>query len=123
MKFFNTAGPVNQPEHYNIDPLHRWDLDEILLLIKQKKYFILHAPRQTGKTSSMLALQDYLNESGEYNAIYMNVEVGQSARNDQNSGIKAIVSELSGRIDDENISKTIFDIQNSHIGFVNCLSF
>lgn len=57
MKFFNTAGPVNQPEHYKIDPLKRWDMEEILMLIEQKKYFILHAPRQTGKTSSLLALQ------------------------------------------------------------------
>jgi hypothetical protein len=55
-KFFNTAGPVNQPEHYTLDPLHRWDLEEILALIDQRKYFILHAPRQTGKTSSLLAL-------------------------------------------------------------------
>jgi hypothetical protein len=95
MKFFNTAGPVNQEEHYKIDPLHRWDLEEILQLIKQKKYFILHAPRQTGKTSCMLALQDYLNASGEYNAIYLNVEGAQAARNDVERGIGAIVNNLS----------------------------
>jgi hypothetical protein len=41
--------------HYKIDPLSRWDMDEIMMLIAQKKYFILHAPRQTGKTSSLLA--------------------------------------------------------------------
>jgi hypothetical protein len=37
--------------------------------IRQKKYFVFHAPRQTGKTSCMLALRDYLNESGEYNGM------------------------------------------------------
>lgn len=98
MKFFNTAGPVNQPEHYKVDPLHRWNLDEILLLIKQKKYFILHAPRQTGKTSSLLALQEYLNNKGEYLAIYTNFEVGQASRNDIKSSIKAIVTELLNNV-------------------------
>lgn len=50
-RYFNTAGP-NRPEfEYTVDPLGRFDLDEILSLIGQGKYFVLHAPRQTGKTS------------------------------------------------------------------------
>ena len=61
-KFFNTAGPIQQDIHYNVDSLKRINLDEILDLIDQRKYFILHAPRQTGKTSCLLALRDYLNE-------------------------------------------------------------
>lgn len=72
MKFFNTAGPVNQDEHYKLDPVHRWDLDEILMLIAQKKYFLLRAPRQTGKTSSLLALQKRLNAGEAYTAVYFN---------------------------------------------------
>ncbi|MEA1911674.1 MAG: AAA-like domain-containing protein, partial [Spirochaetota bacterium] len=100
MKFFNTAGPVNQEEHYKIDPLYRWDLEEILFLIEQKKYFILHAPRQTGKTSSMLALRDYLNKTGKYNAVYTNVEVGQAARNNIHQALKAILSHLHERVKD-----------------------
>ena len=39
MKFFNTAGPVNQEEHYKIDPLTRWDQEGIFDLIMQKKIF------------------------------------------------------------------------------------
>ena len=58
MRYFNTAGPVRCDEHYCLPPLERFDLEEILLLIEQKKYFVLHAPRQTGKTSCLLALQD-----------------------------------------------------------------
>jgi len=56
MLFFNTAGPVNCDDHYCLPPLSRFDLEEILMLIAQKKYFVLHAPRQTGKTSFLLAL-------------------------------------------------------------------
>ena len=56
MRFFNTAGPVNPQDHYCLPPLTRLNLDEVLSLIAQKKYFLLHAPRQTGKTSCLLAL-------------------------------------------------------------------
>jgi predicted AAA+ superfamily ATPase len=82
MKFFNTAGPVNRDNHYKIDPLTRWNMDEILTLIEQEKYFILHAPRQTGKTSCLLALRDCLNAEGRYHCVYANFEAGQTARND-----------------------------------------
>ena len=57
---FNTEGPVVAERHYCIPPLSRVDLDEILELIADTKYFVLHAPRQTGKTSILLALQDRL---------------------------------------------------------------
>ena len=98
MKFFNTEGPVNQPDHYKLNPLYRWDYDEIMTLIKQKKYFILHAPRQTGKTSCLLALCDELNEKGDYFAVYANVEAGQVPRNDIKRAMKAIVTELLGNV-------------------------
>jgi len=61
MRFFNTQGPVRADLHYRLPPLQRWDLDEILRLIDQQKYFLLRAPRQTGKTSCLLALMAYLN--------------------------------------------------------------
>jgi len=51
MRFFNTAGPVRCEDHYCIPPLKRWDMKEILTMIDRKQYFVLHAPRQTGKTS------------------------------------------------------------------------
>ena len=61
MHFFNTTGPVNPSDHYCLPPLERFSLEDILVLLQQKKYFILHAPRQTGKTSALLALMKYLN--------------------------------------------------------------
>ena len=51
MRFFNTAGPCKIDDHYTVPPLERFDLDDILMLIDQKKYFVLHAPGQTGKTT------------------------------------------------------------------------
>ena len=68
-RFFNTAGPQQPDIHYTIDPLSRIDLDDVLMLIRQRKYFVLHAPRQTGKTSCMLALRDLLNKQGNHIAV------------------------------------------------------
>ena len=78
MRFFNTAGPMKPDIHYTIPPLERLDAEQVRSLIRQQKYFVLHAPRQTGKTSALLALQDELNASGQYRCVYVNVEVGQS---------------------------------------------
>lgn len=94
-RFFNTAGP-NRPEvEYTIDPLSRFDLEEILGLIAQGKYFVLHAPRQTGKTSCVLALRDYLNKKGDYIAVYANVEGGQASRNDVESVVNSTCDTLA----------------------------
>jgi hypothetical protein len=96
-RFFNTAGPVKCKNHYCIPPLERLNLSEILSLIDQEKYFVLHAPRQTGKTSCLLALMEYLNRQGRYECLYVNVEIAQSARENVHRGIKGILSEISER--------------------------
>ncbi|MCX6580045.1 MAG: AAA-like domain-containing protein [Candidatus Aminicenantes bacterium] len=94
-RFFNTAGPVRPLKNYCIDPLSRFDLDEIQTLIRQEKYFILHAPRQTGKTSFLLALIDFLNKQGKYKALYTNLESAQAARENVKEGMRAILNALS----------------------------
>lgn len=97
MKFFNTAGPVDCDIHYCISPLERLGLDDILMLIAQRKYFVLHAPRQTGKTSCLLALMKYLNEAGQYRALYANVEGAQAMREDVAPAMRLIVQTIALR--------------------------
>lgn len=100
-KFFNTAGPIQPDIHYNIDPLTRIDLEELESLIYQRKYFVLHAPRQTGKTSCLLALRDYLNARGEFYAVYVNVEVGQASRNnveEVNRNVVSVIARETSRV-------------------------
>lgn len=96
-RFFNTAGPVRAADHYCLPPLSRFDLNHVLRLIEQKKYFMLHAPRQVGKTTCLLALMDYLNREGRYRCLYANVEVAQSARGDVQRGMPAILGEVATR--------------------------
>ena len=97
MRFFNTAGPVNPADHYCLDPLHRIALDTLLPLIEQKKYFVLHAPRQTGKTSCLLALAAFLNSTGRYRCGYANLEIGQAAREDVTAAMPALLNEIAER--------------------------
>ena len=98
-KFFNTAGPIQPDIHYNVEPLSRMDLEEVEQLIYQRKYFVLHAPRQTGKTSCLLALRDYLNARGEFIAVYANVEAGQAARNNVAEVVLATAAAIADRVD------------------------
>ena len=99
MRFFNTEGPVRPDDHYEIPPLSRMDVDELLGLIRAKRYFVLHAPRQTGKTSALIALRDLLNSGdvGDYRCVHMNAEVAQVARDDVAEGIRAILSMMASR--------------------------
>ncbi|MFZ1640194.1 MAG: ATP-binding protein [Candidatus Contendobacter sp.] len=91
MRFFNTAGPVNPADHYCLDPLRRIELDILLPLIEQKKYFVLHAPRQTGKTTCLLGLREFLNAGDRYRCVYVNVEIAQAAREKVREAMQAIL--------------------------------
>ena len=95
MRFFNTEGPNVAEDHYSLPPLERWDLEHILTLIDQKKYFLLHAPRQTGKTTCLLALADHLNREGRYRAVYANIEAAQAARERVDVGMAAVVQAIA----------------------------
>jgi len=97
MRFFNTEGPVRSADHYCIPPLERINLDIVLGLVRDKKYFVLHAPRQTGKTSALLALRDLLNGGGDYRCVYADFEVGQAAREDTARAMRALLGELARR--------------------------
>ena len=67
----------------------------MLRLIGAKRYFVLRAPRQTGKTSALLALRDLLNEGSEYRCVYANVETVQTARGDVAAGMRAVLAGIS----------------------------
>ena len=97
MRNFNTAGPVRPEDHYCVPPLDRLRVEEVLSLVRDKRYFALHAPRQTGKTSALLALRDLLNggSEGEWRCAYVNVETAQTAREEVGQAMGAIASEIA----------------------------
>jgi hypothetical protein len=73
-KWFHTAGPGQPDIHYMLPPLAR--LPNLERLIAQWGYFAIHAPRQTGQITAMLALAQQLTASGQYAAIPVSAEVG-----------------------------------------------
>ena len=99
MRFFNTEGPVRPHKHYAIEPLERMDVDELLGLIQAERYFVLCAPRQTGKTSTLIALRDLLNsgKTGNFRCVKVNVKaaVGHAAQDDREESMRAILSSLA----------------------------
>ena len=81
MRTFNTERPVVPADHCNIQPLERMNLGYLLGLIRANKYFAFPAPRQTGKTSALLALRDLLNNGsvGPFRCLYINMEAARAA--------------------------------------------
>lgn len=77
-KQFNTAGPNEAKLHYQIDPLARFALAALLDFIEQQRYFVLHAPRQIGKTTGLRALSKHLNARNDYTALYAYIEGAQT---------------------------------------------
>jgi len=67
-RYFNTTGFCRPEKHYMINPL-RNKVANIYQLIDNEQYFILHAPRQTGKTTLLHSLAHQLNSEGKYTAI------------------------------------------------------
>ncbi len=71
-KIFNIAGPCLAENHYMIPPEQR--LSQVRKLIDEQLFFVLHAPRQTGKTTLLRNLSRELTKEGQYAAITISLE-------------------------------------------------
>ncbi|MDR3094180.1 MAG: hypothetical protein LBU62_06015, partial [Bacteroidales bacterium] len=87
-RYFNVAGPCDETKHYIIDASSR--LTGIKDLIDNEQYFVIHAPRQSGKTTFLLDLANRIHREGKYYALYCSLEVAQGII-DPEKGIPAIV--------------------------------
>ena len=96
MRVFNIAGPVLPADHYHIPPLQRTGADTLLRLVETKNYFIVYAPRQTGKTTSLRALCDALNDRG-YRAVHANLQPVDTVGDDLPRAIQAVLTRLALR--------------------------
>jgi hypothetical protein len=92
-KRFNVAGPCRDGEHYMLPPEER--LTEIRPLIDEKAYFVVHAPRQTGKTTSLLSFARSLTAEGRYAAVLASCKVAEAAGADLDRAFQAIVQSVA----------------------------
>jgi hypothetical protein len=72
-RMFNTTGLCIPEEHYVVNPFRNL-YDDVLRLIEAKQYFVLHAPRQTGKTTFLHQLAHRLNREGKYVSVVSSLE-------------------------------------------------
>jgi hypothetical protein len=72
--FFNTTGPCNPEYHYMLPPEDRLVGSQLHRYIKDMLYWVLHAPRQTGKTTFLQSWARKINAGGDAVACYVTVE-------------------------------------------------
>ncbi len=71
---FNVSGMCFPDRHYMLPPLRR--LPTVRALIEDQAYFVLHAPRQTGKSTALRTLAAALTEEGRYASLLLSLEMG-----------------------------------------------
>ena len=79
-RHFNTGGPCIPSIHYTLSTERR--LPELRAVIDGQNYFVLHAPRQVGKTTSLLTFGKTLTAEGRYAALLVTMETGAPFEDD-----------------------------------------
>ncbi|MFI5715936.1 ATP-binding protein [Nocardia sp. NPDC051750] len=92
MRYFNTTGPCDPELHYMVPAIER--LPQARQYITFGQYFVVHAPRQTGKTTTLAALARQLTSEGEYLALHFSCEVAESAGADYARAERAILDRI-----------------------------
>jgi len=76
-RFFNTTGPCNPEKHYILPPEARLVRAQLDRYIGDELYWVLHAPRQSGKTTFLQSWMRKINAEGKALACYVSVEACQ----------------------------------------------
>ncbi|OQY56088.1 MAG: hypothetical protein B6245_18815 [Desulfobacteraceae bacterium 4572_88] len=111
-KYFNTAGPCLPGKHYMLPAQER--CQGLLTLIEREQYFVIHAARQSGKTTLLMDLVQQLNASGEYHALYCSLESAYGIA-DPREGIPAVMRTLRKQIR--------FHPELNHYSFAKTISY
>jgi hypothetical protein len=74
VRFFNTTGPCDPWKHYMLPPADRLVGAQLDRYIVDELYWVLHAPRQTGKTTFLRSWAREINSIGEAVACYITLE-------------------------------------------------
>ncbi|MDR2581844.1 MAG: ATP-binding protein [Fibromonadaceae bacterium] len=121
-KYFNIAGPCHSSEHYMLNPLRNIG-KELISLIERKGYFVIHAARQSGKTTLLWELVDKINAEGKYYALYCSLEKIQGIV-EAKEAMPEIIDVLKIAFYNSSIPKgELFAKGPSDIGFASLLQF
>ncbi len=92
-RFFNTAGVCEPRKHYMLPPRRR--LPGVMTLIDEEAYFVVHAPRQSGKTTCFHHLARELTAAGRYAALLTTCETARTAGDDVGRGVNIVLHAVS----------------------------
>jgi type II secretory pathway predicted ATPase ExeA len=120
MRHFNIAGPCNREQHYMIEASSR--LSGVERLIDMNQYFVIHAARQSGKTTYLRDLAGRLNASGAYRALYCSLEIAQGI-DDPKEGIPSIIKKIKHALSLSDIPrKSEFAADADYTDYANALN-
>jgi len=100
-RYFNIAGPCFEKKHYMVHASERGG-GEILDFIDKEYYFVIHAARQSGKTTLLLQMIDYINRDKKYYALYCSLEAVQEFKEPE-KGIPEIVNRIKTSIKEQGL--------------------
>ncbi|WP_211359874.1 ATP-binding protein [Actinocorallia herbida] len=92
VKYFNTAGPCDPELHYMLPAGPR--LPQARELIEMDRYFVVHAPRQTGKTTTLGVLELELRAEGSAVALTVSCEAASVAGDDFGAAELVLLDDL-----------------------------
>ncbi len=93
-RVFNTAGPCDPRFHYIIPPEQR--TPEARRLIEEMGYFVVHAPRQTGKTTLLRSLARTLTAEGRFAALHFSCETAKVTLGDYGAAERLVLGSIRG---------------------------
>lgn len=88
MRSFNISGPCDSERHYLVPPESR--TPDLSPLLDRQAYFVVHAPRQSGKTTAMMALAARLTAEGRYAALHFSCESARSFSDNEGEAARQI---------------------------------
>ncbi|MGM9978535.1 MAG: AAA family ATPase [Clostridium sp.] len=118
MKEFNTTGLCNPNKHYMVDISNK--LYDIKKLVEKEKYFIINRPRQYGKTTILLALENDLKD--EYLFISISFEgIGNVVFSTEREFCRKFIEliEINLEYSNENLNKKLLDLSKNVDDFVS----
>jgi hypothetical protein len=80
VRYFNTRGECRSGRHYMLPAAGR--LPEARVWVEDEEYFLIHAPRQSGKTTTLTALANELTAKGQHVALRFSCESGEPGPDD-----------------------------------------
>ena len=118
MKEFNTTGLCNPNKHYMVDISDK--LENIKKLVEKEKYFIINRPRQYGKTTTLVALENNLKD--EYLVISISFEgIGNVVFSTEREFCRKFIEliEINLEYYNENLNKKLLDLSKNIDDFVS----